>query len=106
MEDDLGTEDVGTISQLNHEGDTKYTWDRKNPKECEAAREHFESLLKKGFIAFKLTRLGLKGKRTREFSGTSGGYLFKAPVEDEEPVLTREFDPQASYVVTPILTGG
>lgn len=97
-------EDICTISHLNHEGDTKYTWNSKNEAECEAAKEHFESLRKKGFLAFKINMIGFKGKKTEEFSNKDGGYIFKAP--DETPELAREFDPNASYVVVPQMVGG
>ena len=56
-------ENIGYIAHLNHEGDTKYTWDRKNKAECEAAKEHFDSLKKKGFLAFKVGRVGNKSRK-------------------------------------------
>lgn len=93
-------EDTGSIAELNHEGDTKYTWNRKNQAECNAAREHFDNLLKKGFLAFKVTRLGCKGDQTEAFNPSAGKYLFTAPQ------MTREFEPQADYVVTPQYQGG
>jgi hypothetical protein len=101
---DESTEDVGTIAQLNHEGDIQYTWDQKNPTECTAAKEYFDTLLAKGFLAFKITRVGLKGKRAKEFSEKTGGYHFTAP--EEAPEMAREFDPKADYVVSPQMTGG
>lgn len=93
-------EDTGSIAHLNHEGDTKYTWNRKNQAECDAAREHFDGLLKKGFLAFKVTRLGCKGASVSSFNPNSGKYLFTAPE------MAREFEPQADYVVTPQYQGG
>jgi hypothetical protein len=93
-------ENTGSIAQLNHKGDTKYTWNRKNKAECDAAREHFESLLKKGFLAFKVTRMGCKGSQVGDFNPNSGKYLFTSPM------MTREFEPQADYVVTPQYQGG
>ena len=50
--------DLGTIAHLNHEVDSTYSWDRKNKAECDAAKEHFDSLRAKGFLAFKVNRLG------------------------------------------------
>jgi len=93
-------ENTGSISELNHEGDTKYTWNRKNQVECDAAKEHFDSLLKKGFLAFKVTRLGCKGSPESGFNPNAGRYLFTAPQ------MTREFEPQADYVMTPQYHGG
>jgi hypothetical protein len=93
-------ENTGSIAELNHEGDTKYTWNRKNQAECDAARGHFDTLLKKGFLAFKVTRLGCKGSPEGGFNPNAGKYLFTAPQ------MTREFEPQADYVVTPQYQGG
>ena len=93
-------DDTGSIAQLNHEGDTKYTWDRKNKAECEAAREHFDNLRRKGFLVFKVTRMGFKGKPAPWFNPNSGAYLFTAPE------MAKEFEPTADYVVTPRMQGG
>ena len=89
----------GSIAHLNHEGDTTYIWDRKNEAECEAAKEHFLSLRKKGFLAFKVNRMGCKQKKpTDTFDQKAGKYIYTAPDED--------FDPKSDYVVTPQMRGG
>jgi len=94
-------DNVGTIAQLNSEGATTYTWDKKNSAECDAAKEHFESLKKKGFLAFKVNRMGCKQKKpTDEFNPKAGKYIYTAPE------LVTEFDPQANYVMTPQMNGG
>ena len=91
--------DLGTMAQLNHEGDTTYSWDRKNKAECDAAKEHFDSLRKKGFLAFKVNRMGCKQKKpTDTFDQKAGKYIYMAPDED--------FDPKSDYVVTPRMRGG
>ena len=98
--------DLGTISHLNHEGDTTYTWDRKNKAECEAAQAHFEALKAKGFLVFKVNRLGGKQKKptTGEFDPKAGKYIYTAP--EDAPEMATEFDPQANYVATPAMQGG
>ena len=97
----LSEPDLGSIAQLNHEGDTRYEWNRSNEAECEAAREHFESLRKKGFLAFKVNRLGGRQKKpTGDFDPKAGKYIYTAPE------MVTEFDPQANYVVTPQMQGG
>lgn len=110
----------GCIATLDHEGDTKYTWDRKNKVECQAAKEHFENLRKKGFLVFKVI-LGFKTAPTTEFNPEAGAYLYEPPTEvsevataaqkevvaeDLSPTLTETFDPEANYVATPPMKGG
>jgi hypothetical protein len=97
---EVSDEDMGTISHLNHEGDTKYTWNRKNLAECDAAREHFDALRAKGFLAFKVTPVGLKGKPVSGFNPNAGKYLFTAPE------MATKFEPRANYVMTPQFQGG
>ena len=97
----LNTPDIGTLSHLNHEGDTTYSWNRKNKTECDAAKEHFNSLKTKGFLAFKVNRIGCKQKKpTEEFDPKAGKYIYTPPE------MVTEFDPQANYVVTPPMQGG
>jgi hypothetical protein len=92
---------LGTMAQLNHEGDTTYSWDRKNKAECDAAKEHFDSLRAKGFLAFKVNRMGCKQKKpTDTFESKAGKYIYTAPE------LATEFEPQANYVMTPQMNGG
>lgn len=98
-------ETMGTIAQLNHEGDTKYQWNRKNEAECTAAREHFEHLIEKGFLAFKVKKFGHKGAPAAGFDPQEGKYIFTPPTEDPPQVATT-FDSNADYVVAPPMRGG
>lgn len=93
---------TGTLAHLNHEGDTTYSWDRKNKAECDAAKEHFDALRAKGFLAFKVNRVGCKQKKptTGDFDPKIGKYIYTAPE------MATEFDPKANYVVTPQMNGG
>ena len=104
--------DLGTMSELNREGDTKYTWDRKSPKECEAAHEHFTAMRAKGFLIFKVKPFGRKSKQqVGDFNPKDGGYVYsegrtKGSPYREPAEIAREFDPKADYVVTPAVAGG
>lgn len=91
---------TGRISQLNHEGDTKYSWDRNNELEVAAAKEHFDSLRAKGFLVFKVKFLGLKKVSVDSFDKNAGKYIFSAPE------MVTEFTPEADYVVSPQMSGG
>lgn len=104
---------TGSISHLNHEGDTKYTWDRYNKLEVQAAKEHFDSLRAKGFLVFRVQYLGLKKEPVTSFDGYSEKYLFIAPktaaipeVVSTAPEMVTEFTPEADYVVSPQMSGG
>lgn len=95
--------DLGTIAMLNEKGDTKYTWDRNNPRECEAAHEHFEAMRKKGFLVFKVRSFGRKSKTQVEaFNPADGAYVYA----EGQTEVAREFDPKANYVATPMVRGG
>jgi len=48
-------------------GDLKVIWDPKKRDEVDAAREQFEKLVKKGYLAFKVKSGGGKGAKVAEF---------------------------------------
>lgn len=52
---------------LDHTGDTKIIWDPDKPEEVEAARETFNRLKKKNYLAYTVNRSGDKGTVVREF---------------------------------------
>lgn len=55
------------MSILDMTGDTKVIWDPKNPDEVDAARQQFNTLKAKGFLAFSVKKDGEKGVRIKEF---------------------------------------
>lgn len=52
---------------LDHTGDTKIIWDPDKADEVETARETFNKLKKKGYMAYAVDRKGDKGTVLREF---------------------------------------
>jgi len=48
-------------------GDLKVIWDKTNADEVEAAENQFDSLIKKGFIAYSVDKKGETGKVVRKF---------------------------------------
>lgn len=48
-------------------GDLKVIWDPKKRDEVEAARNQFDALIKKGYLAFKVKKDGGKGQKVAEF---------------------------------------
>jgi hypothetical protein len=48
-------------------GDLKINWDSKSKDEIDAAREQFNSMKKKGYLAYAVKRDGSPGKQITEF---------------------------------------
>lgn len=48
-------------------GDLKVIWDRLKKDEVEAARNQFDAMIKKGYLAFSVKKDGEKGKVVKEF---------------------------------------
>lgn len=102
---------MAAMAIMGSNGDTKYTWDPKNPADVEAAREHFDSMRKKGFLVFKIKGCirKRKGDPVTWFNAKSKGYMYVAPEQETEPEgeMATEFDPEADrYVATPAVAGG
>jgi len=74
---------TGELSVLDRTGDTKIIWDSAQQAEVDAAEAMFDSLKKKGYAAFLVTKKGDK---------------------DE---LIKKFDPKAEKIImVPQLVGG
>ena len=58
---------VGELSILDHTGDTKLIWNSDNQDEIDNARETFDRLKKKGYIAYSVEKGGDKGKVLTKF---------------------------------------
>jgi len=58
---------MGEMAILDITGDSKTVWSSDNDDEIEAARETFDSLLKKGYTAFRVKKDGDKGRMMRTF---------------------------------------
>jgi len=48
-------------------GDLKVIWDKDKPDEIKAAKDQFNSLLKKGYFAYKVKKDGSGGAKIEEF---------------------------------------
>ena len=58
---------MGELRELGKQGDTKLIWDPDNEDEVCAARDTFDSLKKKGFLAYKVKKTGKQGKIITKF---------------------------------------
>jgi hypothetical protein len=62
---------VSTLSVLDHTGDTRIEWDRRNRDEVAAAREMFAKMKDKRYLAYRLDADGSQGEVIREFDPTA-----------------------------------
>lgn len=62
---------IGEIAVLNHEGDTKISWNQNNEAEVEAARRHFDYLKGKGHSMFRLSGSDARQGQIRDFDPTA-----------------------------------
>lgn len=67
---DIFTETIegkGIMAILDASGDTKVIWDKDNEDEVETAKDTFDRLTKKGFVAFSVKKNGDADKKIKEF---------------------------------------
>lgn len=69
-------------SNMKTAGDTKVIFDPENESEVEIAKEQFDSLIKKGFRAYKVDKEGKKtGSPIKKFKAEEGRYIFLPPIQ-------------------------
>jgi len=74
------TEEQGALCIIQS-GDIKITWNKNNQKEVDNAKGIFEDLIKQGFSAFSVGKLGKKGKeKITEFDPKKKGIILIAPM--------------------------
>jgi hypothetical protein len=56
---------------MDRTGDTKVMWSADNPDEVKAAKKTFDTLRKKGFMAYTVQKGGGKGEVLTEFDKTA-----------------------------------
>ena len=66
---------MGQFRKLDRSGDTKSEWDPANPREVEAAREHFTTLRAQGYAAARMEN-DAAGEVIHEFDPTAGVIMF------------------------------
>lgn len=128
--EDLDEEGVGGMLEvLNPTGHVEIKWGRKKT-EIEIAEAAFKDLLSKGYLAFKKTWIGGKGKPMTEFDVTAGACIFEAKPPVGLPTIspaavhptpattkaedkvehsneqTKEFDKKAKTTLVPPIQGG
>jgi len=63
---------MGELRIMGSKGDQKVIWDPKNKDEVDASKITFDSLIKKGFKAFKVDKKGDAGSQIRKFDPKAG----------------------------------
>lgn len=61
-----------TLHVMDRTGDTKVMWSVDNPDEVQVAKDTFDKLKAKGYLAYTVTRDGEKGEVIRKFDKTAG----------------------------------
>lgn len=65
------------FSVMGQVGDSKHIWDKNKPVEVEAAKAMFDTLTKKGYLAFHVQgKEGEKGEQMKEFDPKAERVIF------------------------------
>jgi len=72
---------MGELAIISKEGDTKVIWDPKNEDEVEAAEDQFDTLIDKGFLAYKVNKNGDKGTAISKFDPKAGKIILTPPIQ-------------------------
>lgn len=66
------TQTKSVMHIMDHTGDTKVMWSADVPDEVSAAKNTFDDLKKKGYLAYTVNEDGGKGEVIRKFDKTAG----------------------------------
>lgn len=76
----FGGRPVNEMAILDGTGDTKIIWDPHNKDETDAAKAQFDTLKKKGFIAYTVNKNGDKGEIIKEFDKNAEKIILSPPM--------------------------
>lgn len=80
METPLGpTQSV--MATMNSTGDLKTIWDRTKPAEVDEARVQFDSMRRRGYMAYKVTDKGARGEVIDKFDPTAQSIILAPPMQ-------------------------
>lgn len=63
---------MGELAEMGLAGDTKTTWNPRNPDEVEAAQTMFNKLIERGFRIYKVSEEGKAAEIMRTFEPMAG----------------------------------
>lgn len=69
------------LATIDHTGDTKLIWDSENKDEVDNARETYNRLRKKGYVAFAVKgKNGDKGEQLKDFDPEAERIIMAPPL--------------------------
>lgn len=68
------------MAVMDRTGDTKTIWDADNPDEIEVARDTFDKLRKKGYLIYRVNKMGNKGEQMLSFDAKAEKMIAVPPV--------------------------
>jgi hypothetical protein len=68
------------MSIMNADGDLKVVWNSDNQPEIDAARNQFNELKKKGYLAYRTDKKGEKAQIITEFDPTAEAVILSPPM--------------------------
>lgn len=72
---------MGVLAVLDRSaGDTKIDWDPNSPDEIEQAQATFDSLLGKGYLAYRTDEMGKKGEQVKKFDPAAKRIVLSPPL--------------------------
>lgn len=71
---------MGEIRRLGREGDIKQIWDKNKEDEVAAAKDLFDKMVKKGYLAFHVDKNGDKSKKMTTFDPNAEKIILVPPV--------------------------
>lgn len=71
---------MGEIRRLGREGDIKQIWNKDNEDEVAAAKDLFDKMTKKGYLAFKVDKDGEKSVKMKTFDPNAEKIILVPPV--------------------------
>lgn len=77
----LGRAVLHEMEILDASGHTRTTWDSDKEDEVAAARSQFETLTRKGYKAFRVTRMGGEGEPMKSFDADAEKMILVPPVQ-------------------------
>jgi hypothetical protein len=71
---------MAEMAVMDRTGDTKTIWDADNADEVEVARETFNKLKRKGYLAYRVKENGKKGEIITEFDPSAQKLIMSPPM--------------------------
>ena len=72
---------MGELRTMGRMGDTKVIWDRNSADEVKAAKDTFDRLTEKSYIAYSVKKRGKKGKKITEFDPAAERIILVPPLQ-------------------------